>query len=588
MSREQQSFEVRVQAARLARDRDNVKQTPRGDDTRTKVGTYTKGLPHVLNTGVLENPPDLDLFVKAIDTGDFADIRAIPLGPRGPKNDRFVSGIAKGNGKPGAGKGGIVDVRAWESMAAGNAFDLQGPDSQSVAMPPHPALDSEELIAEMTEIYWMSLCRDVPFSAFDNNGRIGKAVDDMNETKWVQFKKNPPRRLSKEERARLRGPFNRGTVFRGVLEGDNIGPYLSQFLLCGTNGIKGGDTPSDGFITYGAHRIDQRVRYVEPEKDYMTTWASWLDVQNGADLRGQETYEKGYRFIATPRDLCTYVHYDALYQAYLNTCIILLSIKAKFDEGIPFTDDDNIDKQQGFALFGGPHILTLVTEVATRALKAVRYQKFNIHRRPRPERLAGLIERYHHEPKSDLYLPVASLYKGLDKGLLNRVARENAEQNKKYCDRGNRRSDDYDPRGSTGENRLLPMAFPEGSPMHPSYGAGHATVAGACVTVLKAWFKTDEELPFVFEPNREGTRLIERKDMKLTIEHELNKVCSNICIGRNWGGVHYFTDYYESIKIGEEVAIGMLEEQMLTYKEKFRMTFNRFDGTECVITNMKN
>ncbi len=33
----------------------------------------------------------------------------------------------------------------------------------------------------------------------------------------------------------------------------------------------------------------------------------------------------------------------------------------------------------------------------------------------------------------------------------------------------------------------LPMAFQEGSPMHPSYGAGHATVAGACVTILKAY-----------------------------------------------------------------------------------------------------
>src|SRR6185436_18208399 len=35
---------------------------------------------------------------------------------------------------------------------------------------------------------------------------------------------------------------------------------------------------------------------------------------------------------------------------------------------------------------------------------------------------------------------------------------------------------------------FLPMAFPEGCPMHPSYGAGHATVAGACVTILKAFF----------------------------------------------------------------------------------------------------
>jgi hypothetical protein len=38
------------------------------------------------------------------------------------------------------------------------------------------------------------------------------------------------------------------------------------------------------------------------------------------------------------------------------------------------------------------------------------------------------------------------------------------------------------------------MAFPEGSPTHPAYGAGHATVAGACTTILKAWF--DATQPF--------------------------------------------------------------------------------------------
>ena len=41
---------------------------------------------------------------------------------------------------------------------------------------------------------------------------------------------------------------------------------------------------------------------------------------------------------------------------------------------------------------------------------------------------------------------------------------------------------------------LLPVAFQEGSPMHPAYGAGHATVAGACVTILKAFFDTSSVL----------------------------------------------------------------------------------------------
>ena len=48
---------------------------------------------------------------------------------------------------------------------------------------------------------------------------------------------------------------------------------------------------------------------------------------------------------------------------------------------------------------------------------------------------------------------------------------------------------------ASGDHYLLSMAFPEGSPMHPCYGAGHATVAGACVTVLKAFFDHSWKLP---------------------------------------------------------------------------------------------
>ena len=53
---------------------------------------------------------------------------------------------------------------------------------------------------------------------------------------------------------------------------------------------------------------------------------------------------------------------------------------------------------------------------------------------------------------------------------------------------------------------LMPMAFPEGSPTHPSYTAGHATVAGACVTILKALFDENFEIqnPVVPTPGRPG------------------------------------------------------------------------------------
>ncbi|MEO1748110.1 MAG: hypothetical protein AAFR27_05725, partial [Pseudomonadota bacterium] len=48
-------------------------------------------------------------------------------------------------------------------------------------------------------------------------------------------------------------------------------------------------------------------------------------------------------------------------------------------------------------------------------------------------------------------------------------------------------------------------------------------------------------------------------------------------IGRNMAGVHYYSDYYDSIRMGERIAIGILEEQMGTYGEPISMTLPSFD-----------
>lgn len=67
----------------------------------------------------------------------------------------------------------------------------------------------------------------------------------------------------------------------------------------------------------------------------------------------------------------------------------------------------------------------------------------------------------------------------------------------------------------------------------------------------------------------------------LTLEGELNKLAANISVGRNMAGVHCFSDYYDSLRMGEEVAIGILEEQALTYpKDSFALSLVTFDGVQ--------
>ena len=616
----------------------------------THLANFTKGLPHDLCTGLILNPVDYKLFVNGIQSGDPVDFKNTPLGPglldgglptRIPntpteeaitssvfdRREYWQSTLAKQHpdfSDEGQSRELGARVRAWESAGAGNVLDLEGPDAQAVTMPPAPRLDSDELLAEMVEVYAMAFLRDCPFADFpvpnrtdadsSAHGEIDKAFNVMCELPWFSAEAES-RGYQGAELQRRRSLDSVHQTFRGVTPGERVGPYLSQFMLLGDNALGGrlanGDpdltnrVPTDGFVRYGAIGIQQKVRVATPCKDYMTCWEQYIDVQNGADLRGVESYVPttaqvdGHRFVATPRDLATYVHYDALYEAYLNACLSLLAMGAPFDRGIPFLEQDTFDKQQGFAHFGGPHILTLVCEVATRALKAVRYQKFNIHRRLRPEAVGGLIDRWQQNLVTDgdgvplsagPLRPLRQLMEGDgytygleelawgSQSFLDKIKGHNAQVNGEHH---------HDQQLCYKNSYLLPMAFPEGSPMHPAYGAGHGTVAGACVTILKAYFDHGWTSPYWFDgntaiayqPTSDGSALERMElDQPLTVEGELNKLAANIAIGRNWAGVHYYSDYIESLRLGEEIAIGILEEQKLTYPENFTMTVPLFDG----------
>ncbi|MEO0361350.1 MAG: hypothetical protein AAF322_09580, partial [Pseudomonadota bacterium] len=255
-----------------------------------------------------------------------------------------------------------------------------------------------------------------------------------------------------------------------------------------------------------------------------------------------------------------------------------------------------------------------VTEVATRCLKAVRRQKFNYHRRARPEALGGrlsLVKLGCGEKLGPAEKAFTHLREEIPEELLHAVVEHNRQQNEaaKAKHRLVKCPEPVFPCHKTAKefaeaNVLLPMAFPEGSPMHPAYGAGHATVAGGCVTMLKAFFEMFEdnhsfvERPLVdadgakirFTPTHDGTALepdphappVDQKTGDdpgvLTIQGELDKLAANISIGRNMAGVHYYSDYYDSLRMGERIAVGILLEQAPTYGETVEMRFKSYDG----------
>ncbi len=454
---------------------------------------------------------------------------------------------------------------------SGLAFDLEGPDAQAVTVPPAPRLDSPENSAEMGELYWMALLRDVSFTDYGTGANT--------DAPTAAFPGGPTTDAASSltnEFSDFRGPKDAAsnvtpnTLFRGFTRGDLVGPYVSQFLLIGNEDPPPlGLTPADGLITYGTLKIDQRQRTVlSPAaggSDYLTTFPDWLAVQRGRDDKGADIIDPQRRFICNLRDLANYVHFDALYEAYLNACLILLSLlpppsAPPFDPGNPYGDSRT---QEGFGTFGAPHVLSLLTEVATRALKAVWFQKWFVHRRLRPEEFGGRIEVHLNGRPASFPAVPPGRYPMINGEILASLQAGGLSAHFPHPVDG---------------TYLLPQVFPEGSPTHPSYGAGHATVAGACATILKAWFDESFVLPGpVLVPDSNCTALVTGPAVDLTVGGELNKLAANIAIGRNAAGVHWRSDYTESVRLGEEIAIRLLQEQRPTYNEDHHFTLTRFD-----------
>jgi len=97
--------------------------------------------------------------------------------------------------------------------------------------------------------------------------------------------------------------------------------------------------------------------------------------------------------------------------------------------------------------------------------------------------------------------------------------------------------------------------------------------------VLKAFFKEDAVLPMPVEPSSTGSSL-QAYNGSLTIGEELNKLGSNISLGRDWAGVHYRSDGTEGMFLGEEVGVAILKDWRDAHPSSPKLTLTKFNGEE--------
>jgi hypothetical protein len=422
---------------------------------------------------------------------------------------------------------------------SGLAFDLEGGDSHFFVEPAAPALASAEEAGEGVELYWMSLLRDVNFNDYADSELAASAAAELSKLSDFRGLKDSS------------GKVTRATLFRDPFPGCDVGPYVSQFMILPT--------------PFGVEWISRQGRVSLPGDDHMTSFSAWLNVENGNGKDGAIKWDPVRRYMRNARDLASWVHVDVLFQAYFNACLIMLTPPDPSDDvtggglGVPLNPGNpykNSKTQIAFGTFGPPAIKALMCEVASRALKAQWFQKWYVHRRLRPEALGGLV----HVQKAKNRYP----------GVLGNELLNSEAVARTYAKNG---------------TWLLPMCFPEGSPTHPAYGSGHATVAGASITILKALFDESFVIPNPKVASADGLALEPWDNFPpLTVGGELNKLASNIATGRNHAGVHWRTDAVNAMRLGEAVAISVLRDQRAAYNEVFSgYTFTKLDGTKVTV-----
>lgn len=517
---------MRINAAESRSNQAPGLQPTNGDEQLypDKRASFGKALPHDPATGLF-SVSAFNSMVYALQTGNSNDFLKIPMG---------------------------TNPTSWQlhDPQASLAFNFVGTDGWIFSLPAPPSLTSAEMAADMVEDYWMARLRNIDFNLYPTTPLVATAITDINN-------------LSAFKGPKVDGQVTSATLFRGLTAGDLVGPYISQFLYLG---VPYGPAANIGGSTPGIAFQAQVVPINSLTNDFMTTVTEWFTIQNGGNPSSSITFtaatDAGRFFIRNGQDLASYVHQDSPPAPYINAALILLAYGANaLDPNNPYLNNPT---QKSFVTYNNPDLFYLLSMAAEIALRTAWYFKWQVHRKLRPE-VTGFYVNQQITGAQDF---------GLNEELINSTAVSTIFT----YNAGN-------PANAGVGTYLLPMAYPEGAPAHPSYPAGHATVAGTCATILKAFFNEDFVIPNAVEPNIGNTALQAYSGTTpLTVGNELNKLASNIALGRDFAGVHYRSDATASLLLGEQIALALLEDEAYCRNINFKgYTLTKFDGTQITI-----
>tara|TARA_B110000046_G_scaffold180829_1_gene212037 strand:- start:5068 stop:8487 length:3420 start_codon:yes stop_codon:yes gene_type:complete len=323
-------------------------------------------------------------------------------------------------------------------------------------------------------------------------------------------------------------------------------------------------------VAHGMRVItDRRVRY---HGDDRTLWrrAPLLAVERGG-AAGALDFPPDTRHVTTPRQLGSLVNNDPFHMHFTDAALACAArLSPRFDQRM--TGDGSAAVLP--SLVGGfDGLLAYVAEAGANALAESYRAKYRNGLKLRPQMHAHRIDlaRRMGGTAPDALKALLAPFEAtpVRRAFLERLREWKARQTGEY-------------------NDLLAAHYQ--STRHPSWTHGHATVAGASVTVLKALLRVHADdgarLPWpdaMRVPHPDGGEyapLGPEHANATTYVAELNKLAYNIGMGRNWATQHFRTELEVSLELGERVAMALLHGKLCTAAlEMTPLRLELFNGT---------
>ena len=477
--------------------------------------------------------------------------------------------------------------RLLEGISNFDHFSFLGRDSSTIETIWPDDILSKNSLFELFEVYLRSYTRDIPFiDYFQSKGRIETSLNLLNNI-LKEEESLPVKDIISPLNLDSNNKLTLQSIFRSPGIDEHLGPLVSQFLL-------------KSYMNGTGIDIEQRYKICETNDIASITQKGWTKIQNGEITGSDKSFSNKNYYIFNGRALGSLVRSDITFEWFNIAALILLQNKAE----LSIKNFENVSST--WLTCGPPDIFSTISHVAIGALRIAWFTKWKRGMRIRPEVLAQRINlafflQNNSEVSSRLtnFDPIFNMSQSF-KDVLNLVKRFNNVTGNLY------NSDKNEEDKIKTEDYLLQLLYPEGSPIHPSWPAGHATISGACVTILKAMFKTheySEETGYtpikwntLKNSNGENLKTLiassdgnsledynETDKDDITIVGELNKLASNISLGRDWAAVHYRCDSVCGIIAGETFAISYLQSKLLEYSERYPLIENfflqKFDGT---------